>query len=561
MKNILTIAAIAVLTVFAAVSCTPEVSVSSYDYDYINKKPENPSFAYTSAAPIFDGSGFDSADKPRITMTIPAIADIHRNFSLSALQSFLSFHQFSNPTEANWQEKGLVSELGPSIVYTLVSRVGENITLELSNKFEGEYSRIIAKINTSVYTYSNGLKLDIDYNGIGGEAGYDNLTFNIDIPGAQSRPWVPVDGRRNWNVNLSVSPVIYYTNALNPLWSSSNASESNTMNIYFNAINIYGLSSIDTFGEPAYKEVGEMVAGNVELQKFSADKWVKVANAEYDPNFTTDLVFDPISYIIFKGVSFERDTRYRIAWIGDSDLKTNGIYFGLKQRVYVAGNTPSGTSIGTTFLPSGGAAFQNRYKQKMVFTDEQMQRNTYSPAVNGDPRPYPEQVSRSNGPISSVSQENKSPLNGNVVLKVTFQIFGDYQLTPSVGYGLYNGPLVGLAEIGLEAFKECFKIVYRRNGAAISNIGDYAANNDVVEVGIQSIRFAKEGKHQDNSGVAVDNNTYFNVIYITLDPDYKQVNNLGILINDGLKYTGTTPPRVFGDRDNNYLFNNFEVYY
>jgi hypothetical protein len=101
-------------------------------------------------------------------------------------------------------------------------------------------------------------------------------------------------------------------------------------------------------------------------------------------------------------------------------------------------------------------------------------------------------------------------------------------------------------ELNLADFKENFKIYYSKTNSSLVS-GGSIIRNDAIEIGIVNVEFKQEKNAQDTF---VESNSVkysgYNVIYITLDPDFRQVTNQykALYIGDGFGYSdGIT---VFG---------------
>jgi len=545
MKNILTLTAIAVLTIFAAVSCAPEAQITGMNYNKINinNRPENNGFNLEDDVLPSIEDYQTKKEKPEVVIKIPAKADIHKGkeFTAAKLQEFLSFHEYTNPdpTDTAFYDKGGISTLKEAIPYTIKNKVGEIVTITLDRTFTTNHSPIIVKISAKNYKFSSGVLLDLDNNGIGGEEGYDDLY--TDNAGAllieDYTTLSPVNGdflrprNAGWSVTLDFNIVDFtYPGSL---WESKDATETVQGNLIVDAITCDLFDPMDPTNVnrlAAVKDIAALVAGNVELQEFDPDakKWMTFKTAIYNEEgaYKTSLRFE--------GFKFKHKRLYRLAWNGSKKLLTSGTYYGLKQRVSVEGEN------------KGFKETWERYENTYVTSDTYWSAN---PLVESPVEVLVGGLLAVVLPSSiNVSKIVKNTNGSDVTLRVEFPLLGFE--------GNLTNPRVGLPNIDLAAFKQSFKIVYRGANSsgvypsAINSFSSYLAATNVVEVEITGISFAKEATGTDKD--------YFNVIYVTLDPKFIITGkNFTILINDGLKYSGSSPVRQFGNQ-RNFEFGNFE---
>ena len=518
MKTFFKIIALAMIAAAAAISCAPppDLDISGYDWNtvYTYNKPENNNGANVTL-PTLD-SGYAEAKNPQVTITFPARADILTvtpEKIEDSLKEFLSFHTFTDPAvNPTATDKGEARELSADISYKYVKQNGQDITVELTKDFtlaaQPPYSKLIAKFKVQKYTYSKGIKMDVDGNGIAGEEVYDDLYREKNLTGAQAWTWVG-PGHKGWYLSLATVPGGTFT---------GNAAETDEQAYRTAAtLNLPGIGTVTAEGKAVYKAVGEQLASGFKLQKFdnATSKWADVVGvtAVYD-----DTQPSYVSSVVFKNVKFEHRVLYRIKWSGSANLVTNASYFGVKQRLYISGSTPTSSSN------------KRRYSWTEVFSATQLITNS-----SLSPTTY---IEISTNPTVQVFQLNDQ--GGKVTLKVKF---------PLQSTGIALNPYVGLDPTSMSEadFKsgKGFQIVYRKNNTTNNNL--FLSATDLIHVGISSVSYEGEAEGSVNEDKVLKN-----VIYITLDPSYKYISgessNLYFLINNTLKYTGTAPVRAFGDR-------------
>ena len=433
MKRFFTITALAALTICTAISCSSVLETTDYDWAGVNARnePENDG---SISLPVITGPA-STSNRPRIDIWFPSQADILREpaaSSTTALRAFMTIYTFTDPAEANWQSKGLTSVLSSTALpYAFVSKSGQTITVEIDDEFSGTYSDLIVKFDGQTYTHSRGIKMDVDANGIGGEAVYDDLYNLVPLSGSTGISWVS-PGNKGWNVSLiSSTPAS---------WTSAAATTSEVITSLPAAnINLSGIIPGNDDGKAVYKAVADMIAGSIKLEEFNGTAWIAVSTAEYNP--------DSPAVLRFPGVTFKHNTLYRVKWTGNANLQTSGTYFNVKQRFYVTGGLPNSSDN------------RERYSRTQIVG------STMS-VFNGD-------MIEETGSNPSVTVLQGAQ-GRNVVLRLEFPIINSVGLDEMPAADFINGG--------------GFRIVYRTGGT----ISNFMTANDLISVKITGARYASE---------------------------------------------------------------------
>jgi len=518
MKRILTIAAIAVLAAF--ISCSPDASVSDYDYKRANER-YNPEESSTQVAyPSIDLVTINTTSvNPRLVISFPAQADILKNPSKAELDKFLTVHEFSNPDGANWIQEGKSSVISSPIPYDFIKIDGNKIEIEVKIDYAArtlagqQYSPLRLKFDGKGYTVLGGLTKDVDRNGIPAEPVYDDFWREVSVTGSQTWTWV-APGNKGWSLSL-ITPA--------PGGLTFDPVHSETANVVsFNAAQIYFNTPTGFTGNAdanaAYRTaVTGLFKDSVKLQEFSGSAWVDVKTATFDDTIGSATY----QYLRFVDVALKNNSLYRVRWTGKANLETEAVLFGVKQRIHIAGGTPSSSSF-----PK-----ENYTRTEIVSTANYLCENSQL---------------TSQGSIRAVEVIKDSLKGDNVVLRVWVPIEGFSSNDTDL-------PYVGLISMGKEAFLESFKIVRRPNGGTISA---YETATDLAYVKITDVKFLADGSRPDGE----KNTNFNNVIEITLDKNYIWDGKEFFLINDGLKYTKSgNMSRAFGDQTK-YAFGKFRLY-
>ena len=510
MKRNRIIAALAVIAVFTAASCVPEVAVSEYDWENANvrDKPQNGGSVKLPELAIPISTNVN----PQINITFPGQADVLRAADVEkSLKSFLKFHNFYDHLSAgdDWMDAGYTSSLSDEIHYQFIMISGTTITVELQEDFSiraTPYSNLIAAFNGQKYTYSKGLMMDVDGNGTGGEEVYDDLYIEIDLPGADifELTWVP-PGNREWKLIIDNSDL---RDSVSWLDAASAVSE-NMEYVTAARIVLNGINPGTDAGKLTFKTAAGQFAGNFKLQRFSGNAWIDAGTALYDESISVDT-------FLFKDVTVNNEALYRIKWSGFANRATTGKYFGVQQRIIIEGDIPESSSIMDSYK------WTEAYSNIIHFYNPDLfEEITAAPARD----------------IYSIDNFNK-----NIIFRFEF---------PVLGAGVSGDEYAGLAALPVSDFKgdnACFKLIYNYDGVSDFKTDEY------YTIKIDSVRYAAEGILPDGS----PNTSLNNALYVTLAPE-QRIKAVNLLINNKFTYTGSSPKRVFGDSTNRF-YNNYRFY-
>jgi len=514
MRKIILITALAVLTVFMAVSCAPEADISGYNWKGANEGyAAKGNFDAEDVYPKVDS--IDEADNGNIELSIkfPAEADILKNVTIDELKSFFTVHTFTNPEDA--ATKGLISSLGSSIDYSLIRQIADTLLLEVKAKYSTlgvAGTDYVIKINSANYKFAGGHLMDRDGNGTGGEAGYDDYY----IPYEYNIVNFIAPGNKGWYITLNTD----ITTTPNVSWDSSSSTTSNSTSIIAATIYTDSLTYINTNDTKAaaHKDIGDK-AGKFTLQEFDGTSWIDVATAVYAE--ITGYMWDGVTvnnkYGRFEinNVKFKHKTMYRVKWTGSADITTGGDYSGVKQRIRVLRGTEA---------PSTRSAYN---RTELISTARGIYNSNIGITYNAG--------------FTSVRVVSPQDFTGkNIVLRVEVPLRDSYT--------------IGLAEMAKDAFLKSFKLVYLPSSKTWAGFDDPSP----VEIKIKDVKFGKEDVIGTGGTVLHTNSTLFNVIYLTLDPNFQlnADNRFYILANDEFKYT---KEYVYGSWTN-WRFNNFDYY-
>ncbi|GHT95152.1 hypothetical protein FACS1894141_3210 [Spirochaetia bacterium] len=159
------------------------------------------------------------------------------NAELTAkLKEFLHFYNIATFTGS--RPDNTANSLGAEISYTVIARYDNTLVLQFT--FTGaNWGAVVAKVEGAKYTYRNGHTIDVDGNGVGGEAFYDDYyDYNSVTIGNSSGsiPSVAGNVQYDWQaapINAGTQSRIFLSNAANlqqlTAWTGTGANSSATV--------------------------------------------------------------------------------------------------------------------------------------------------------------------------------------------------------------------------------------------------------------------------------------------------------------------------------------------
>lgn len=510
MNKLIKLLAISLIAVFAAVSCSPDLSLSSFDWESANtvNNPNNINATPGEFLPELENA--DTKKKnPRFTIKFPNQADVLRlskDKIQASLEEFLSFHNFAQPADPEWEEKSNVSVLLAAIPYKYIKMSGTSITVELNKDFGSDidYSDLIIKFDGKKYTHSRGIMMDVDNDGVAGAGYFDDYYIGASLDDSLLKKESFVrPGHRLWTITLKGTPG-FTLPTINEIENFEIAS-----------ISLEGIV-LGQNNDQAFREVGELFASGFKLQKYDGKVWSDVQSGSYDHSKGENAI------IISGKITANHGDIFRTYWSGPRNLTVNKEYFEVRQRVVVLGgqNEPNNLrdQLARTTAAAKAVVNYNSNIYQEITTAPMMEVITWD--VNGR----------------------------NALLKFTFPIQGSILSRR------------GLNEYGLKDFQgdnAIFKIVRPLNDASGPLTEENIFNGTYRTVKVDKVLFQKEAYGYD-----IVNYDEFNVIYITIDAGSAAGTNfdeLRLLINDKFAYRGDNPERRFGDRTN-FTIGNYRLY-
>jgi len=356
MKTIFKIAAIAAITALAVISCSPpELPEAHNDYwDQYNDQYDTAKYtnrggnaglpiSFDSDLTAYDDNYTGVKKDNTVTISFPDTADVLKKSTLTTSDlNFISFYTY-NATAASAAETAATSAAPNTAVtslnelqgWSLDRRSGNIVVVKLPAIYKTS-SRVVIKIDSSKYTYSNGLKIDIDYNvldgqiaagnGIAGEKGYDDIYATLDVRGITNNVKPVLPGSHGWTINLSTLSI-----SGTDITSSGYTYFGKTDTTPSQDIRIADGTFANQITASDYESIIKALVGGFKVESFSGGNWSKSVSGSIDDTSTS-------SRIIAKGLSATHNTAYRVVFEkGSISLETTKEFYGLKQRIKITG--------------------------------------------------------------------------------------------------------------------------------------------------------------------------------------------------------------------------------
>jgi hypothetical protein len=492
MKARTKITALAVFALLAVFSCAPEAELTGVNWKEVNSgynSGKNSDNAYTIKmnAIIYGFSvtgelATGAGEANEVTITFPDTSDFLKTTIDSKIESgmkqFLSFHHFTkteDPVTFN-PVPGKADTLGSALDYKLVRREANVITVALTKTFAVTDSNVIMKINGTKYTFASGNKLDLVRRGTSGQAGYDDLYFEIPVYTVTGPSEFTGPGNQGWKLTLE---------QIFELPSAEIEADE------------YTIATLDLgyfYGNPEAvsditKAVANQLKGGLKIQEFANGKWTPVSapvdflEYEYSPGgiFYTKLTLNDLVPI-------------RVMWEGKAPVVTTAEYFGVKQYIAILGENTS--TIDYWGYPN--ISYPECYQSGKVYGEVGGWYDTY------DGRRF-----NADRYLSGDIFVSRDSFFKNVVFEVVFNpvvFWADPEDEEPTYYWLKS--------CNLQKFKENFKIAYYSGTSG--TVYDFTTRTDVVYVTVKDVEYFNHNPDDDE-----DIGFNLNAVRITLDPAFE----------------------------------------
>jgi hypothetical protein len=520
MKALTKITILAVLAALAVFSCAPEAELTDVDWKAVNSgynSGKNSSYStVVTQFSVASGLATGAGEANEVTITFPARSDFLRTTSdkkiESGIKQFLSFHHF---TKLEIPEVGRADTLDTAkLDYNLVRRDANTVTVKLTKTFAITDSTVIMKIDGTKYTFASGNKLDLIGKGQSGQAGYDDIFYELPVstvtgPSGFTGPrWFSGQGRgfnQGWTLTLDTISA--------PPSDGIEAAE-------------YRIARLVLTGRPVgiseevsaiTKSVAEGLTSGLKVHEFTNGKW-NPTNATVGFLVDESNSREAIFYVL--PLTLKDFTPIRVMWERSGPVTTTADYFGVKQYIAVIGgiNTPN----------EGNTA---RYRTPKVYGTPGIWYNDESWIFRADR--YITDI--------LVSQDNR---HQNVAFDVVFK-----PVTSEVtGYTYWLKSFNN----NKQKFKDNFKIAYYANGGG--SVSNFTTRNDLMYVTIKDVEYFTYNPDDDEDIGPSD----LNAIRITLDPAFESKDRqLYFYISPEIRFEDERT--VFGDPAN-YMYGFFKAY-
>jgi hypothetical protein len=546
MKKTIKITALAVLAALVAFSCIvfscePEPKLTGVEWkDYNSRYDAGKNFnnndvnMSTNMNGIINGFvvtenrlATGANEDNEVTITFPNRSDFLRAAgnakTESGMKQFLSFHHFK---KLDAPVAGKADTLEPAALdYKLVRRNNNVITVALTKKFVIDDSTVIMKINGTKYTFSNGNKLDLIGRGRSGQAGYDDIYFELPVytvsgPSGFTGPaWAGGTGVRG---NLNRSWILTLETISGVPSGEIEESEYRVARLL-----LAGVTGTTEEIPAITKKIAEDLKGGLKIQEFVNGAW---GNVNATINFTIDET-TPLAAIFYASHTLKDLVPVRVMWERAAPVTTTDEYFGVKQHIAIRGiNTYSASS------PTWNPAV---FRTAKVYGATGRWYDTYGNR-------------RFNAPAPTLLNVERDFYAKNAVFELYFDSV-EFLVDPEED----EGPTtywVKNFNSDKQKFKDNFKIAYYNGGSptyasGVTGTGFTYATN-VRYVTIRDLEFFTHNPDKEE-GVGI------NAVRLTLDPAYEDINKLYLYISPEIRYTDDKT--TFGDASN-YLHGFFKAY-
>jgi len=321
MKNLIKITALALVALFAVVSCAPDLAETAFDWAEANAHLDATESNPTGAAiEISDfaiiTSGFDAYNR-EIGITFPRQADVLREATPSL--GFLTFNR-ETTTAVTGAATGGASGHGTAVTFTFTRKVDNTIYGTLA----GEHTDIIMSLNADTYTFAQGKKLamdSIETTPVGDFIGLNDNTLFFSVGG----DFEVAPTQRGYNININRNPAVSLPNGNMGTGPNSIYGTETSYNLtdYIAFTIALNGSTIGLNNDTVRSIMGG--ANRFSLERFRDGKWENAAASGSFIENTASIAFS------FTAREFEP---LRVKWDGPA---VKASVFGVNQRLAVLG--------------------------------------------------------------------------------------------------------------------------------------------------------------------------------------------------------------------------------
>jgi len=490
MKTTIKITALAVITVLALLACTPEVELTQRDFTEIRdaNNPKYDNVVTQNQAPTYisnlryDTSTTSDESYKEMEIYFPQNADIlNKDITTAALKQFLSMYTFTNGTSGYTEAS--VKDADVDFEFVRRVRYGTD-TDEVVIRFPTVPSKsFVIKLDATKYTFSNGLKLDSNNNGIAGEATYDDLYNRITPSGATSMTYYTPKIDITFTITAeTISPNTEYTLT--------------AQDIKIATLNLVSYTSANYKSEQ--KAVIESLMSKIKLQKYDA------ASKTWKDVGTVTSKEDTTEWYLAVNITPADGDIYRTYATGMKNLSTTQDFLGIKQKIRVSGGSQFGNFSSSS------------YNYNTVISNPVMFYNSNNT-----------QQFQTTSPVTACLVSSDAA-GKNVKLEVYFK---NIPITINSVTGNH-----WLKQLDTATFNKNVKLVYSRANpaTAIYDLSSYQKPDDLVFIPIKDVKYDSNNRFGETPPPGI------NRIIITLDPSYQisqsRYRTINLLLAPGFKY-------------------------
>jgi len=502
MKTTMKFTVLAVITVLAALACTPELTLTNRDFSEIRdakKYADAPAFTpkvTNNSRPTYVSSpGVPTETQKELSFDFPGSADIlNRNITTADLYGFMSMYTFSNGS-SEYTELS-TKEADVNFEFSRRRRVNADTEAIIVKLTEVPNKTFVVKIDATKYTFAWGSKLDYNKDGIAGEAYYDDVYITV----------TPINVVATTGNYIHPGSLNFQLNIVTNFDTGNSATTLGMQNIIVAALNL-GNNYSSPNRKIQQKGILEAIINmnKIKFQKYDpntkswTDTGALVNLQDTAPQNETSGYWYP-----FVSIAPQDGDIYRTYASGMRSLTTTSEFLGIKQKIRVSGGNTYGLAD-----PS--------FKNDTVISDPVLFYN------------------------SNRKLHTTTPVNSSILIKVTYDASGKNVVLEmfftSINITVDNMATTSwLKELDIGTFNNSFKLAYYRNSPN-SQISLTTATkwDDIIFIPIKDITYSAENTPQSTAPQVGKNK-----ITITLDPSYQisqdRSRTISLLLSPNFKY-------------------------
>jgi hypothetical protein len=161
MKTAIKLIALALVAVFAVVSCAPELELSSRNWTERTANQDTTKFSIGASLPLVSTNNlvvpFNNPGDREVVITFPAAADVLRQSNTNIAARMMEFANFHVYTQATADAPGILGEAQP---YSFIRRAASGGNVAITVRLNASPSaHLVFVVDADKYTFANGRKV------------------------------------------------------------------------------------------------------------------------------------------------------------------------------------------------------------------------------------------------------------------------------------------------------------------------------------------------------------------------------------------------------------------